>query len=77
MHYPLNSKMPMAAGIAMAVWAALCYLPTYFSPDASVGYIARGGFWMPFALLSAAPVILFFIYAFGLAKTKPKTLLVP
>jgi len=70
-----QSKLPLAAGIAMAVWMVLCYFPTYFSPR--YGYIRNGGLWVPFALLSFVPVAMFLVYAFALAKTKPIFLLVP
>jgi len=75
MKYPHKSKMPTAAGLAMAVWMILCYFPTHFSP--SGGYIARGGLWVPFTLVSFFPVALFLVFAFLLAKKNAKFLLVP
>ena len=75
MGYPRESKLPPAAGIAMAVWMVLCYFPMYFSPR--YGYIRNGGLWVLFALLSFAPVVLFLLFAFALAKKRPKSLLAP
>jgi len=75
MGHPRKSKIPLAAGIAMAVWMVLCYFPMYFSPH--YGYIRNGGLWVLLALLSFAPVALFLLFAFALAKMKPKFLLAP
>jgi len=73
--FPAGSKMPMIAGIVMAVWMVLCYFSNYFSPR--VGYLRNGGLYVPFALLSVVPVALFLLFAFVLAKKNAKFLLVP
>jgi len=79
MEYPRNSKMPLAAGIAMTVWMVLCYIPTYFGPANWLWIIANQEFWIwtLFALLSMAPVMLFFLFAAGRTTKNPKFLLLP